>query len=139
MRIKFLAALACAFLIGIAGISMAQDAGVTAQENEPEYSYGTVVSVNGDAKELVVSEYDWSNDTETNVTFSIDPNVVVENSATWKEIPAGAEVDIEYALENGKKVAKSISVYTMEESEEAGTGAEAEAMPEEVPPEEVNE
>lgn len=112
-----------------------EPAAPAAPEIEYEYSYGTVVSVNKDASELTISEYDWSNDTEANVAFAIDPNVTVENVAVWHEIPVGSEVDIEYLPQNGKKLAKSISVYTTEEvpMEPASEPADI-AMPEEAAP-----
>lgn len=118
---KFLAMLTVCAVIGIGSISLAQEAQDAASipqstTVENEYSYGTVVSVNKDTSELTISEYDWVNDKEANVTFIVDPKVEVENAASWKDITAGSEVDIEYVAEaNGKKIAKYISVYTPEE------------------------
>ncbi len=117
MKRFLLAALLCLSVATVSGAAFCQDdAAMAAPDTENEYSYGTVVSVNKDAKEIVISEYDWSNDTETNVTFGIDPQIIVENAASWMDIPAGSEVDIEYVLDaNGKRIAKTISVYTVEE------------------------
>lgn len=89
-----------------------------AQEENIQYGYGTVVKVDETTKEIVVSEYDWEGDTETTVTYSIDPNVKLENIASLGEITPDAYVDIEYVVMlDGKKVAKLISVYTPETGE----------------------
>ena len=89
-----------------------------AQEEDTEYSGGTVVEVNASKNEIVVNKYDWENDEEVTVTYSIDPDVKLENVNSLKEIGLDTYVDIEYIVqEDGKKIAKLISVYQEEFSE----------------------
>ncbi|MDD5439392.1 MAG: hypothetical protein PHS37_04320 [Candidatus Omnitrophica bacterium] len=97
-----------------------------ATEDNTEYGYGTVVSVDDAKKEIVISEYNWETDAEANVTYSVAPEAKFENVAGLKNITAGSYVDIEYlAGEGGKRVAKLISVYEPE--------TEAEMAPESAP------
>ena len=100
--------LLCAITVSPAVISFAQ-------EEETEYSYGSVIEIKKESNELIISEYDWDNDAEAQVTYIIHPEAEVENAPSWKEIPNGSYVDIEYTIDkNGKKVAKYISVYEPE-------------------------
>ena len=112
MRTGLIIVLMCVLAMVLPAACFSQDDGMPA-ENDVEYSYGTVVTVNKDSGEMTISEYDWSNDTEAEVTFAVDPKVELENVTDWKEIAAGSEVDIEYVMANGKKTARYISVYTM--------------------------
>lgn len=79
-----------------------------------DYGYGTVVSVDASGNRIVVNEYDWESDTETNVTYSLDPDVEIENVDSISEIQPGSEVDIDYKMEGSKRIAKIISVYEQE-------------------------
>lgn len=86
-----------------------------AQEEDVEYGYGTVVKVNESKKEIVVSEYDYDNDTEINITYSVDSNAKFANVDSIREIKVGDEISIDYMEdETGKKIAKVISVYKLE-------------------------
>ena len=89
-----------------------------AQEEDVEYGYGTVVKVDVSKNEIVISEYDYDNDTEGTVTYSVNPEVMFENVNSLKEIAPGTYVDIEYTIrEGGKKIAKFISVYKAKSEE----------------------
>lgn len=96
-----------------------------AQEAEVDYSWGIVAQVS--EGQIAVTEYDYEKDQETDVVYSIDPNVKLENAASLEDIAAGDSVDIEYAVEGGKRVAKVIAVdKSGEESEPAETYMEGE-------------
>ena len=85
------------------------------QEEDIEYSYGTVVSVNKATNEIIVSEYNWNDETNINVTYLIGPKVEVNGVKSWKDIVEGDNVDIEYVTgEDGKRIAKSIDAYEVE-------------------------
>ncbi len=96
-----------------------------------EYSEGTVLSVNADANEIAITEYDWNTDAEVNVTYSVDPAVQVENIASWKELASGNYIDIEYVVKDGKRIAKYINLY--QQAPEAPASPEGAEAPEEAP------
>ncbi|GEM_PF-2482390 len=92
-----------------------------------EYSEGTVLSVNADANEIAITEYDWNTDAEVNVTYSVDPAVQVENIASWKDLAAGNYIDIEYVVKDSKRIAKYINLY--QQAPEAPASPEGEEAP----------
>jgi len=110
-------------------VAAAQAVAPAAPEENMEYGYGTVVSVDDAKKEIVISEYNWETDSEGNVTYSVSGDAKFENVAALKDITAGSYVDIEYlAGEGGKRVAKLISVYEPEtETEMAPEAAGSQA------------
>lgn len=82
---------------------------------EIEYSYGTVVRVDDAKKAIVIAEYDYDNDEEISVTYSIDPEIKFEEVSSLKEIEPGYYVDIEYVVgKDQKRIAKFISAYKPE-------------------------
>ncbi len=88
------------------------------QEEGTEYGYGAVLEIKKDSNEIIVSEYAYESGEETEVTYSLHANATVENIDSWKNIPEGTYVDIEYVTgEKGKRIAKLISVYEIEEAE----------------------
>ncbi|UCH12126.1 MAG: hypothetical protein JSW18_04735 [Candidatus Omnitrophota bacterium] len=87
-----------------------------AQEEEMEYSWGTVNSVS--SGQIVVAEYDRSRDEDVYVTYTIDPKAKLENVNSLKDIAVGDSVDIEYVVREGKKVAKLITVEKVSVEEE---------------------
>jgi len=93
--------------------------GFAQETEEVEYGYGSIVEVKKEANALVVTEYDWNKDEDISVTYIVHPDAKVENSPSWKEIPTGSYVDIEYVTDSkGSKVAKYIAVYEPESAEE---------------------
>ncbi|MBL7132091.1 MAG: hypothetical protein ISS45_11950 [Candidatus Omnitrophica bacterium] len=92
------------------GISLAQE------EEETEYSWGAVSSVS--SNQVVITEYDYDSDEGVEVTYTVDPNAELKNVDSLKDIAAGDNVDIEYVVRNGKKVAKIITVEKSSSEEE---------------------
>ena len=86
-----------------------------AQEEDIEYSWGVVKSIF--SAQLVVIEYDYDNDEDLEVTYSIDPKVELRGVKTLKDIVVGDELDIEYVIKDGKKVIKVITVEKAPEFE----------------------
>jgi len=91
-------------------------------EEELEYSWGKVSSITSD--QIVVKEYDYDSDTETDVTYTIDPKVTVKNIAALKDIKVGESVSIDYLVVDGKNIAKVITVEKPTEPEEPAAPAE---------------
>ena len=85
-------------------------------EPEPEYAFGTVKSVGGD--QLTINEFDYDTGKENEATYGLDSKTEYENVASPKEITAGNEVDIDYLVKDGKKVAVTVSVAKPVEGEE---------------------
>ena len=85
---------------------------IFAQEEDIEYVYGTVITVNEAKNEIVVSEQDWESETEVTVTYSIAPTAELEGVESITEIKPDMSVEIEFITDkSGKKVAKSVGVY----------------------------
>lgn len=91
--------------------TMAQEA-----EIEDEYAYGNVKSISTD--KIVVSEFDYDNDLETDIEYVIDANTKYENVNSQKDISSGDYVEITYATKMGKKIAILIIVEKPSEDEE---------------------
>ena len=87
-------------------------------EPEPEYAFGTVKSVAGD--QITINEFDYDTGKENEATYWLDAKTEYDNVASAKEIAAGDEVDIDYLVKDGKKVAVAVSVAKPVEGEETG-------------------
>ncbi len=90
------------------------------------YSYGTVRSVS--SGQIVVTEYDYDNDEETDVTYALNQNTAFQNVASLTEIAVGDNVDIVYVADNGTKIVQSIAVEKMTPEDES-TSEVPEAQP----------
>ena len=121
--------LVIAFSIGFyPSFALAEDPQAAAAE-EPlvefegtEFSYGTVKSVSND--QIVVSEYDYENDKDVDVTYSVSPEATFEGVAGIGEIAAGDSIDMDYELKGDQKVAVSVAIEKAEEPEETGVAAD---------------
>ncbi len=72
------------------------------------FAYGTVSQVSGD--QIVVSEYDYEKDEETDNTYFLSDKIEIKNVASLKDIAVGDNVDIVYTTSDDKRIAQSISV-----------------------------
>jgi len=79
-----------------------------AEEEETDYSFGILKSAT--ASEMVVTEYDYEQDKDVDVTYSVDANVKLDNTASVAAIPANSNVEIDFVTRNDKKVAVAIAV-----------------------------
>jgi hypothetical protein len=106
MKRSFIALLAI-----LAFLAVSPRAVLFSQEEITNYSYGEVVSISGDT--IVIEEISFDEETgeETTETieFDIAPNIELEGLETLTDIGPGAELEIEYVEQEGKKVA--IYVY----------------------------
>lgn len=82
-------------------------------EEEMEYSWGVVTDIS--SNRLVVSEYDYDTDEESEVSYTIDPNVELVNVNSLEEIAIGYSVEIEFVIKDNDKIAKIITVEILEE------------------------
>ena len=80
---------------------------IFAQEEDVEYSWGTVKSIS--SSRIIVTEYDYDNN-EAEVAYAVDPKVELRGVKTLKDIAVGDDLDIEYVIRGGKKVAKVLTV-----------------------------
>jgi len=80
-----------------------------AQESETvEYSLGKVSSVSLDS--IMLKEYDYANEAEKEVAYSISPETSLVNAEEMSDIAIGDEVEIEYVVSEGNRVAKMITL-----------------------------
>ena len=92
-----------AFLMcSVSGVSLAQE------EEDMEYSWGTVSDVS--SNRIVVTQYDYESSQEVDVTYTVDPNVELKNVDSLKSISIGDNVDINYVIKDGRKIAKVVAV-----------------------------
>jgi len=105
------------------------------EEEETEYSWGTVTSVS--SNQIVITEYDYNSDEESDVAYTLAPYVKLDNVNSLKDIAIGDEVWVDYVVTEGKKVAVSIEVkessdeeYTPSFEEESDTSEEQYQYPE---------
>lgn len=117
-------------------ITVFSSAQTFAQEEDVEYTWGTVKSIS--SSQIVVTEYDYDNDEDVEATYSTDPKVELIGVKTLKDIAVGDDLDIEYVIQGGKKVAKVITVEKPSKTEEQEEYAPSQAYEEEwgYPPEE---
>ena len=94
----------------LSSMSLAQE------EEEMEYSWGTVSKVS--SNQIVVPQYDYESGEEVDVTYTVDPNVELENVDSLKSIAVGDNVDINYVIKGDKRIAKVITVEKTSYEEE---------------------
>jgi hypothetical protein len=98
-----------------------------AQEaEETSTSYGTVTQVS--TEQIVVSEYNYDTDTNESITYAFDPKVEIKNVASIKDIAVNDNVEINFLVKDGKKIAKVVSVEKPE-PEEGAAPAEGTEQP----------
>ena len=102
------------FLI-LLGACLVWNSPARAQEEPSEYAYGTVASIGTD--KLLVVEYDYGQDTEVEKTYLFDSQVQLKNVSSINEILVGDNVEIDYFIQGGNRVAQTISVEKSKKSE----------------------
>lgn len=94
---------------------------VSAQEEEEDYSWGIVSSVT--SSQIIVKEYDYDQDKDLEVSYAMSPNVKFEGVASLKDIKPNDDIEIDYVVKDGKRLARVITVSREPE------GAEEEYAP----------
>ena len=80
-------------------------------EEDLEWAWGDVVSVDMEKGQLSVQYLDYETDTEKEIAFYIDEKTVFENAQNLGEIRPQDSASVDYAITNeGKNVARLISV-----------------------------
>jgi len=100
----------CALAIG-ALLVVPQAAFSQDDEEEIDFNSGTVVSIQKDAGEITLTQYDWDSDSDIEVRYKVAPDVRVENTDAWYSIKPGSYVDFEFMKEEGLDTLVYISVY----------------------------
>ena len=78
-----------------------------ASPEDVRYSYGTVRSVSG--HEIVVTEYDYDKDADTDVAYDVS-GAKFENVSSPSEIKPDDTIDFMFREENGRRVVINASV-----------------------------
>jgi hypothetical protein len=123
-KLLLIALMAAVAAVSVPFMAAAQEA------EETSTSYGTVTQVS--AEQIVVSEYNYDTDTNESVTYVLDPKVEIKNVASIKDIAVNDNVEINFLVKDGKKIAKVVSVEKPEPEEGAAPaeGTEQPAQPE---------
>ena len=83
-----------------------------AQEENLEYSFGTVVNVNKESSQLTVKEYAYDKDTDVDVQYALDPKVALENIDSIDALSAQDIIELSYITgKDNNRVAKSIRAF----------------------------
>ena len=85
------------------------------EEAEINSAWGIVDSVS--SNQIVINEYNSSSEEYIDVTYDIDPEVIVTNVDKIEGINSGDSVEIEFEMKEGKKIIKTISVDLVAEEE----------------------
>lgn len=96
---------------GVDTASVATDE--TNPADELEYSFGEVKSIS--SADLVLTEYDYLTDKESDVTYSVDPAVKFENAASVNDIKNGDSIEIDYQIQGDKKIVKNIILEKLDD------------------------
>ncbi len=76
--------------------------------DDAEYSYGTVNSISD--TELAMVEYDYDTGEDVTVSYTLDPKVELDGVASVKDIAAKDNIEVDYLVKDGKKVAIALYV-----------------------------
>lgn len=95
-------------LILLLGLSLSIP--VFSQEKEIEWIWGEVISLDKEKGEIKVKYLDYETDEEKEVTIICDPETKFENVSGFEEIKIGDSASIDYVIEEGKNIAKNISI-----------------------------
>ncbi len=79
-----------------------------AQEEAIDYAYGKVK--NASSQEIVIGEYEYKSEEVLDVTYAVDPNIQLKNINTLDDSIVGFNVDIDFIVKDGKKIAKVIEL-----------------------------
>lgn len=86
------------------------------EDEQTEYAYGEVITVDKKNGTITVSEYNWDNNEEVETIYTLKVDVALEGADSIESVPEGSYVDLEYMVdENGNKIAEYIVVYSDEE------------------------
>lgn len=131
-----------AVLILVLGIGMAsaqaageQEGVQPAMKNEsnPDWLWGETVSVDAVNKTVTVKYLDYETDQEKQVVVTTNDQTTFENAASLAEIKAGDTLSIDYVADQGKNLAKNISVEASDVSEPTPESVPSESVKEDAP------
>jgi hypothetical protein len=112
MSYKFLA-VALAFLTAVSLTSL------SIAEEDASWGFGKVVSVDTASNKILISEYDYENESEKTTVYTVNADTELVNDMSLWGITIGSEVSVEYKIgENGRKIATYIDISGEEAAEE---------------------
>jgi len=110
-------AVSLVFFAGVfAALSLAPKASLAQGKEIMAFSYGTVLDIS--KNQIVVSEYDYDKDEESEASYVIDRKTEFKNVKSATDIVAGDSADIVYVISDGERVAQSISIERQANDEE---------------------
>ena len=117
-RTVLVLAVAASFIFLSAGLGLCQEAEVeqggavpeVQAEEDAQWVWGEVVSVDAAANTVVVKYLDYETDQEKDISVSVDAKTTYENASALSDIKVKDTLSIDYVTVNGKNIAKNISV-----------------------------
>lgn len=83
-----------------------------AQEENLEYSFGTVVKVDNESSQLTVKEYAYDKDADVEVQYVLGPKVTLENIDSIDALAAQDIIELSYVTgRDNNRIAKSIRAF----------------------------
>ena len=107
---------ALAVLVGILFVSQGFCQESASSSDKDLSIYGEVKSVNIAENSIVVEYYDYDSNAEKTIDIATDNNTKLDGILSINYIKQGNWADIDYAVVNGKNMAKSISVEKEEDT-----------------------
>ena len=101
-----------------AEIEAPDNSGEVAPAEDVPWIWGDVKAVDITSSVFKINYLDYQTDEEKEITLGIDQDTKFENAGNLGEVKAGDIVSVEYAVRDGKNVAKNISVEKVDVSSE---------------------
>lgn len=95
---RLIAGLVLAVTVLAGGVLMAQE--------EQEFTYGIITRIEGN--EITLSEYDYEQDLDVNMVYTVNEQTIFENISSIKELQVNDSLDLYFREENGTRIATSI-------------------------------
>lgn len=125
-RVVVVMSLALCFVLGyfcIALTAQEQTKEAAVVEHPSDAAAAVILSANGvvgniSSNELVLKEYNMESGETTDIIYTMDPEVKIVNADALEAITPGTKLDVSYVVEDGKKIAKALTVV-VEQSEKS--------------------
>jgi hypothetical protein len=89
---------------------LAQPEESSSEEEEFQWVWGEVTSIDTAKKSITVKYLDYETDTEKEMSLIVDENTKFESAKSLADIKVADTVDIEYIVKDGKNIARNISL-----------------------------
>ena len=82
---------------------------------DEQFTFGNVVSAS--SEKLVLKEYNFDEDKEEEITYSIDAKTQYENASSFSDLAADDEVEVYFKEEKEERTATLITKYELSEED----------------------